>query len=79
MVDIASARAHIGVKKMGKLDEKPFYSAAKEKFPDKDSDVWAAEKCSLWQDYLRDPNWHPFKIIEDKEGHCKVLYELPCT
>ncbi|KAI8535931.1 hypothetical protein RHMOL_Rhmol10G0214100 [Rhododendron molle] len=25
--------------------------------------------CYLWEDYLRDPSWHPFKVISVGEGH----------
>ena len=68
-----STRAHIGVKIMGELDSKPFYIAAKRIYSAEEADVKAVELCSLWQEYLRDPNWHPFKILTDKEGNSKVF------
>ncbi|KAG8471492.1 hypothetical protein CXB51_036162 [Gossypium anomalum] len=70
-----STRAHIGVKKMGEVDIKPFLVAAKRKYSAKEADVKSAELCSLWQDYLRDPSWHPFKILTDKEGNCKEILD----
>lgn len=71
-----STRAHIGVKKMGELDIKPFLVAAKRKCSIKEVDVKSAELCTLWQDYLRDPSWHPFKILTGKEGNCKVFFSF---
>ncbi|XP_065864212.1 factor of DNA methylation 4-like [Euphorbia lathyris] len=69
-----NTRATIGVKKMGELDSRPFHAAAKRKFSPKDADVKAAELCSLWDEHLRDPNWHPFKVIE-KDGHCEEILD----
>ncbi|KAG5516557.1 hypothetical protein RHGRI_037314 [Rhododendron griersonianum] len=28
-----------------------------------------AGMCYLWEDYLRDPSWHPFKVISVGECH----------
>ncbi|XVF68775.1 hypothetical protein PTKIN_Ptkin11bG0028300 [Pterospermum kingtungense] len=70
-----STRAHIGVKKMGELDIKPFLIAAKRKYSAKEADVKAAELCSEWQEHLRNPSWHPFKIITDKEGNAKEILD----
>ncbi|XP_020541399.1 factor of DNA methylation 4 isoform X2 [Jatropha curcas] len=69
-------RAFIHVKKMGELDGRPFHTAAKRKFSDEEADMKAGELCSLWDHCLRDPGWHPFKIITDKEGHSEGLVEL---
>ncbi|XP_047153670.1 factor of DNA methylation 4-like [Vigna umbellata] len=63
-----SNRATIGVKRMGELDEKPFVGAARRKFSDDEADVRALELCSQYEAYLRDPSWHPFKVLTDKEG-----------
>lgn len=32
----------------------------------------AMEVGSLWEENLRDPRWHPFKIIMDEEGKPEV-------
>ncbi|XP_004242072.3 factor of DNA methylation 4-like [Solanum lycopersicum] len=64
---LRESRAFIGVKRMGELDGKPFHAAAKRKFNPKEAAEKAVEICSLWEDYLRDPNWHPYKIIQ--KGH----------
>lgn len=60
-------RTFIGVKRMGELDEKPFISTMKKKHTD-NAEEETIQLCSQWEDYLRDPSWHPFKIIMDKEG-----------
>jgi len=75
------------VKRMDNLDIEPFLEAAKRKFfdevnekarPTKKNKVYeevqlkAVEWCSKWDEYLKDPSWHPFKIVVDKEGSSKV-------
>ena len=47
---------------MGELDEKPFIRACKLRYG-VEAETKALEFCSLWQDNLRDANWHPFKIV----------------
>ncbi|XP_057955214.1 protein INVOLVED IN DE NOVO 2-like [Malania oleifera] len=59
----SSSRAQIGIKRMGELNSKPFVTATQKKYSDEEADDKAVELCSLWEDYLRDPSWHPFKII----------------
>lgn len=74
-------RAKIGVKRMGELDNKPFVAAAKRKFSAGEADEKAAELSSLWEDCIMDPNWHPFKIIIDKEGNptvCNHISKICC-
>ncbi|KAK0605415.1 hypothetical protein LWI29_026486 [Acer saccharum] len=68
-----SSRAIIGVKTMGALDNKPFRSVMNQKFPREEADVKAVELSSLWEDYLRDPSWHPFRIITDNKGNSKEI------
>ncbi|KAK1589576.1 hypothetical protein Q3G72_035382 [Acer saccharum] len=68
-----SSRAIIGVKIMGALDNKPFHSVMNRKFPREEADVKAVELSSLWEDYLRDPSWHPFQIITDNKGNSKEI------
>lgn len=47
---------------MGELDEKPFVRACKQRYG-ADVETKAAESCSMWQEHLKDANWHPFKIV----------------
>lgn len=63
---------HIGVKLMGDMDVKPFHVALKAKYSKEEVEVKTMELCSRWEDNLRDPGWHPFKVIVDKEGKTKV-------
>ncbi|KAI7756820.1 hypothetical protein M8C21_007501 [Ambrosia artemisiifolia] len=59
-----NTRAHIAVKKMGDLDEKPFIAAAKRHCSNKNKvAAYATKLVSLWEDHLRDSGWHPFKVI----------------
>ena len=70
---------------MGKLDIKPFVEAAKRKFSDEVNENATTKKFfydevqskaiewhSMWDECLRDPSWHPFKVVTDKEGNSKV-------
>ncbi|KAL6979175.1 hypothetical protein U1Q18_020841 [Sarracenia purpurea var. burkii] len=57
------SKAFICVKRMGELDNKPFLTATKRKYPKEEAAGKAGELCSLWEDYLRDPSWHPFKVV----------------
>lgn len=78
------SQAYIGVKRMGELDSKPFQSAIKRpaadratdgkvstrrKYEGEGTDEQAVELCSLWEDNLRDPSWHPFKVIRTGGDH----------
>ena len=63
---------YIRIMRLGDLDLKPFYSAAKRKYSDPEAGGKAAELCSIWEDCLRDSSWHPFKIVMGKEGNYVV-------
>ncbi|KAA8543869.1 hypothetical protein F0562_021954 [Nyssa sinensis] len=60
---------------MGELNDKPFHAAAKRKHSDEEAVEKAIELCSLWEDYLRDPSWHPFKIIMVKGDPKEIIDE----
>ncbi|CAI8611722.1 unnamed protein product [Vicia faba] len=82
-----TSRVIISVKRMGDLDIKPFEEASKRKFPAEGNGKAAQRKladerkmkaiqwCSQCEDYLRDPSWHPFKIVTDKEGNSKEILD----
>ncbi|TYI07997.1 hypothetical protein ES332_A10G266100v1 [Gossypium tomentosum] len=55
--DVLTSRATLVVKRMGEIDQKAF------EFPNKDWQETCAKLCSLWQQNLQDPKWHPFKMI----------------
>ncbi|XP_076947787.1 protein INVOLVED IN DE NOVO 2-like [Bidens hawaiensis] len=48
---------------MGELENKPFLDAMKRKYGEIDAEDRASEMRSLCEEYLRDPNWHPFKVV----------------
>lgn len=60
-----SNRGDIGVKRMGELDTTAFQEACTRRYPRDIAEDKAAELCSLWGKYLRDPEWRPFKVGED--------------
>ncbi|KAK1290741.1 hypothetical protein QJS10_CPB18g00550 [Acorus calamus] len=61
--EILNTGTLIGIKRMGELDEKPFQMVYKRKYTTEEADAIAAEPCSVWQEELQKPNWHPFKIV----------------
>ncbi|KAK6117902.1 hypothetical protein DH2020_048350 [Rehmannia glutinosa] len=64
-----SINSHIGVKRMGELDSKPFHNAMKRRYNEAEADERATELCSLWEEYLRDPEWHPIKVVNINGKH----------
>ncbi|KAL0369813.1 UNVERIFIED_CONTAM: Factor of DNA methylation 4 [Sesamum angustifolium] len=60
---------------MGELDGKPFVKAANMKYGGEDVTVKAMQLCSLWEDYLRDPSWHPYKVVMDGGTPKEILDE----
>lgn len=70
-----SNRAHIGVKRMGELDSKPFLEAMKRKYNNEEAEDRASEICSLWEEYLKDPDWHPFKVVMVDGKHQEIIDE----
>ncbi|XP_065872260.1 factor of DNA methylation 1-like isoform X2 [Euphorbia lathyris] len=57
-----SNRTALGIKRMGELDPKAFVESCKRKFSDEDWGERAVELCSTWEEYFKDPNWHPLKM-----------------
>ncbi|CAH9109173.1 unnamed protein product [Cuscuta epithymum] len=66
---LKGSRANISVKLMGDLDTKPFIVVAKRKYSKKEVPEKAEELCTLWDNNLSDPHWHPFKrVIKKGDG-----------
>ncbi|KAL3523831.1 hypothetical protein ACH5RR_016665 [Cinchona calisaya] len=64
----------IGIKRMGELDNKPFFEAMKKKYRNEaDAEERASELCSLWDEYLKDPEWHPTKVLLVDGKHEEVM------
>ncbi|XBI13184.1 hypothetical protein VPH35_139947 [Triticum aestivum] len=73
-VDLSGPRSDTGIRRMGQVDEKPFVEACKPKHG-AEADAKALELCSMWQDNLRDANWHPFKIVTTGEKPEQIIDE----
>ncbi|KAJ4896882.1 Protein INVOLVED IN DE NOVO 2 [Raphanus sativus] len=67
----------IGVKRMGELVTKPFMDALQQKYCQQDVEDRAIDVLQLWEDYLKDPDWHPFKRIKlaNQEREMEVIDE----
>ncbi|KAL2333252.1 hypothetical protein Fmac_014465 [Flemingia macrophylla] len=63
---------NIRVKRMGELDTRPFLEAMKKRYNEEEAEERASELCSFWEEYLKDPDWHPFKVIM-VEGKAKEI------
>ncbi|PSR96009.1 Factor of DNA methylation like [Actinidia chinensis var. chinensis] len=74
--EMLSSRILIGIKRMGELDMKPFQNTCKARFPHSEVDVKALELCSLWQERLKNPEWHPYKMLTLEGGnHQEIIDE----
>ncbi|XP_021648568.2 factor of DNA methylation 1 [Hevea brasiliensis] len=68
-------RTNIGIKRMGEIDEKAFLNTCEQRFPKEEAQVQATTLCSLWQENLKNPDWHPFKIINHVEGNHQEIVD----
>ncbi|MCL7045875.1 hypothetical protein MKW94_005185 [Papaver nudicaule] len=69
LTDMLSSRTTIGIKKMGEIGDKPFLNACKERFSNAEASLRAAQLSIMWQEYVKKPDWHPFKVVvEDGES-----------
>jgi hypothetical protein len=59
--DGITTAATLGLRGWGNLN-KPFLEACQQKYG-VDAEMKAAQLSSTWQEFLKDPNWHPFKIV----------------
>ncbi|KAL5567534.1 hypothetical protein UlMin_024109, partial [Ulmus minor] len=55
------------IKRMGEIDRRPFQDMCLQTFSGGDWQGLAAEMCSLWQEQIKNPLWHPF-MIKDVNG-----------
>ncbi|KAL3618369.1 hypothetical protein CASFOL_038690 [Castilleja foliolosa] len=73
---LSSSRVNIGIKRMGEIDEKPFRNACNKKFSSGEAEMKAVELCSFWEAKMKNPEWHPFRVVEDSKGNAQhVLKE----
>ncbi|KAK3004922.1 hypothetical protein RJ639_019692 [Escallonia herrerae] len=73
--EMLSGRTNIGIKRMGEIDVKAFQKPCKERFAVDEADIKASELCSLWQDRLNNPNWHPFEVVMVEGTHTETVTE----
>ncbi|XP_074314955.1 factor of DNA methylation 1-like [Silene latifolia] len=73
--NLQSSRTNIGVKRMGEINGKAFVTVCKNKFSADDALMKATEGCSLWQENLKDPAWHPYKIIHVDGNPQEIINE----
>ncbi|WJX45378.1 hypothetical protein P8452_32262 [Trifolium repens] len=65
---------NIGTKRMGELDEQVFVNACKKRYFE-EGGVKGMELCSFWQENVKDPAWHPLKVIRENDTHVSVIDE----
>ncbi|KAM3214517.1 hypothetical protein ACQJBY_066797 [Aegilops geniculata] len=75
LLDVTTGRANIGIKRMGDLDLKSFAIACKGKMAKEDAEVTASILCSKWDSEIRNPEWHPFKVVMDGGKAKEILRE----
>ncbi|KAK8671749.1 hypothetical protein V6N13_038336 [Hibiscus sabdariffa] len=73
--DILNTKTTLGIKRMGDINEKAFEVACSQKLPNEDWQETCAKLCSLWQQNVQDPKWHPFKIIDIRANLQQVIDE----
>jgi hypothetical protein len=74
--DELNGRTAIAIKRMGELDERPFLNACRKKYGSREYETKALEAVSNWQEEIKNPNWHPFKMIQQADGENKVFTEF---
>ncbi|TVU19265.1 hypothetical protein EJB05_35404 [Eragrostis curvula] len=74
-MELAAGRANIGIKKMGELDSKAFTNVFRKRLSKEEAEVTSAIICSKWQEEIKNPNWHPFKVVTVDGKETEVLCE----
>lgn len=75
LTDMITARTNIGIKRMGEIDHKAFQDTCKKRFHIEEANLQATKLCSLWQEHLKNPEWHPFKVVEVNGNPQEILDE----
>ncbi|XP_020577816.1 factor of DNA methylation 1-like [Phalaenopsis equestris] len=73
--DMLSSRSKIGIKRMGALDVKAFQAIFEKYLPSEDAKFQGTLLCSEWEEHLRNPEWHPFKVIMVNGKEQEILME----
>ncbi|XP_058099279.1 factor of DNA methylation 2-like isoform X2 [Magnolia sinica] len=73
--EMLSGHAIIGIKRMGELDAKPFQAACSLKFSGEEAQIKTMELCSLWEDNIKNPAWHPYKVVSVGDKQEEIIDE----
>ncbi|TVU21920.1 hypothetical protein EJB05_31591, partial [Eragrostis curvula] len=73
MEDELNGRTALGFKRIGELDEKPFLNVCKRRYGNDDYLTKAAELIKNWQEEIKNPTWHPFKMVTQADGANKEV------
>ncbi|KAL6842612.1 hypothetical protein ACP4OV_027456 [Aristida adscensionis] len=63
LLELSGGQAHIGIRRMGELDVKSFSKACRKKCSEEEAEVTAAFLCSKWEAEIKNPDWHPFRVV----------------
>ncbi|KAK4834804.1 hypothetical protein QYF36_000817 [Acer negundo] len=66
----------IGVRMTGLIETEPFMNKMKKRFTGEEVEINAMMLCSLWENYLQDPDWHPFTIFYGDDGNTKEILNV---
>ncbi|KAF8641588.1 hypothetical protein HU200_067779 [Digitaria exilis] len=64
---------NIKIKMMGEINCKPFLDAALGEHPSNIAEDEAVKNCSVWQQKIEDPAWHPYKRITEDGPSEEIL------
>ncbi|KAM7471640.1 hypothetical protein LguiA_009823 [Lonicera macranthoides] len=73
--EMLGGRTNIGIKRMGEIELKPFQNTCKERFPSEEAQIKAMELCSLWQEKLKNSDWHPLRVVTDGDTAKEIINE----
>ncbi|KAK2970277.1 hypothetical protein RJ640_021352 [Escallonia rubra] len=65
LADVLGDESDIVIKRMGEIDEKPFLETFKRSYFIEQALIKASKLLSTWQENLKRPDWHPFKVAHD--------------
>eukprot|EP00252_Welwitschia_mirabilis_P013961 TRINITY_DN30962_c0_g1_i1.p1 TRINITY_DN30962_c0_g1~~TRINITY_DN30962_c0_g1_i1.p1 ORF type:complete len:176 (-),score=47.15 TRINITY_DN30962_c0_g1_i1:98-550(-) len=60
--NLGNYNRNICIKRMGEMKDKPWIQACKKKFKSEEWQMKCTELFTLWDTYLRDSSWYPFKV-----------------